>query len=712
MNPNANNEWSSSSIKSLLDQGQHLAGQEQFIQAQQHFDKVLEMEPAHFEALLFSGLVAYKQKQYYLATGYFQVAHHVNPSNVVVLSNLGSIYKELKHFDMSKALYLKAIQLQDNFAPLQFNFANLLHEMHEYESALVCYQRALALDPKLFQAHTNLGNTLMRLRKNELALESYNLSLSINPNFGLTHANKGKLLKEMHDYGAALKCFDQAIALIPQVAKVYALKAELLNLMKRYDQAVDCYDRVYLLDSSYEFLLGLRLYNKLLYSNWDNFNAELNELTSCINAHQKATQPSQLLSLIDSLPLQLKASKLFVSKEIPPNNALGPLSTRPAPNAQNPRKIKIAYVSADFKHHAVCILLAEMFESHNKDEFEFYGLDATPPSPQRDEMRERVKATFDHFIDIRAMSDMEVAQMARQLEIDIAVDLGGHTHDSRTGAFAYRVAPVQLSYIGYLGTLGAPYMDYLLADETLIPPSSRAYYTEKIAYLPCYQVNDSKRKISDRVFTREELKLPPEGFVYCCFNNSYKINPTVFDAWMQILSAVKGSVLMLLDDHAQTKLHLQKNAALRGVSPERLIFGERLDAPEYLARFKSADLFLDTTPYNAGTTASDALWVGLPVLTLIGETFAARMAASALVGLGVPELIASTQSDYVQMAIELGTEPVKLSKLKQKIDQQRSQCLLFNARMFAQNLEKTYKKMLHNYHLGAMNQHILADPPL
>jgi predicted O-linked N-acetylglucosamine transferase (SPINDLY family) len=307
------------------------------------------------------------------------------------------------------------------------------------------------------------------------------------------------------------------------------------------------------------------------------------------------------------------------------------------------------------------------------------------------------------------MSDKAVAQLARELDIDIAVDLGGFTAECRTGIFAYRAAPIQMSYIGFLGTMGIEYMDYLLADKTIIPESLERYYFEKIVYLPSYQVNDRNRVISDRQFTRQELGLPERGFVFCCFNNNFKILPAPFDGWMRILKAVEGSVLFLYAENHWVQGNLIKEAEARGINGQRLVFGNRLSPDEYLARYRTCDLFLDTTPYNAGTTASDALWTGLPVLTLIGKSFASRVAASILNAIGLPELITDSQAEYEALAIELAHNPQKLGTIKRKLSQNRQSTRLFDTAAFTKNIETAYTKMYEQYQADLAPDHIFIQ---
>jgi len=324
-------------------------------------------------------------------------------------------------------------------------------------------------------------------------------------------------------------------------------------------------------------------------------------------------------------------------------------------------------------------------------------------------MNLRIKAGVDHFHDVRTMSHKDVAMLARSLEIDIAVDLGGFTQNSRTEIFAMSAAPIQISYIGYLGTMAADYMDYLIADRTLIPEKNQKYYSEKIAYLPSYQVNDSKQSPPTTIFTRQDFGLPETGFVFCCFNNNFKITPTTFDSWGRILEQVDGSVLLIYTDNESAKTNLTKEIVLRGIDPNRLIFGERLPKPEYLARYRVADLFLDTHPYNAGTTASDAFRMGLPVITCIGHSFASRVAASLLNAVNLPELITTTQEQYESLAIELATKPEKLKIIKDKLAKNLPTAPLYDTPLFTRHLESAYLTMYDRYQQGLEPGHIYVE---
>jgi predicted O-linked N-acetylglucosamine transferase (SPINDLY family) len=412
--------------------------------------------------------------------------------------------------------------------------------------------------------------------------------------------------------------------------------------------------------------------------------------------------PFVALSLFDSPQLHQIASGTFADCEYPTNTA-PELKVR----KKNGDRIRIGYYSADFCEHPVAYLLAELIELHSRGFFEIYAFSFV--TQDNGDMRKRLRKSFDFFYDVGDKTDEEVAKLSRVLEIDIAVDLGGYTKYARAGIFAYRAAPIQLSYLGYLGTMGAKFMDYLIADQILIPKSSQRYYSERIIYLPSYQVNDSKRKIADKKFTKKELGLPETGFVFCCFNNSYKILPATVDSWVRILKSVDESVLFLYEDNAITRENLKKEAAVRGVSCNKLVFGGRLDRAEYLARYQVADLFLDTTPYNAGTTASDALWAGLPIITMTGESFPSRMAESILNTISLLELVTTSPKEYEELAIDLAQNPEKLKVIRAKLAIKRLTAPLFDAPMFTKNIESAYQKIYQRYLTGSLPEHIYIE---
>jgi len=435
---------------------------------------------------------------------------------------------------------------------------------------------------------------------------------------------------------------------------------------------------------------------------WDDLANRLNELTKKINSSEKAIIPFALLALIDDPEIQRKNAGIFVGDKNRKSHVLSKIERYPKHT-----KIRIGYFSADFKIHPVSDLIVELFEIHDRNRFEIYAFSFGPDT--NDEINLRIKAGVDHFHDVLAMSHKNATKLARSVELDIAVDLGGYTQDSRTEIFAMSAAPIQISYIGYPGTMGANYYDYLVADQTIIPEKNQKYYSEKIVYLPNYQVNDSKQSPPATIFTRQDLGLPEIGFVFCCFNNTFKFTPTTFDGWGRILEQVDGSVLLIYAANESAKINLTKEIVLRGIDPSRLIFGERLLKPEYLARYRVADLFLDTLPYNAGTTASDALRMGLPVLTCMGNSFVSREAASVMNAINLPELITTTQEQYESLAIELAKDPEKLKIIKDKLINNLSTAPLYDTPLFTRHLESAYLTMYDRHQNGLDPDHIYVE---
>ena len=359
----------------------------------------------------------------------------------------------------------------------------------------------------------------------------------------------------------------------------------------------------------------------------------------------------------------------------------------------------MAYLSADFYAHATAFLMAGVFEHHDRARFETDAVSFSPDDASQ--MRARLERAFDRFTDVHGMDDAAVAAMLREMEIDIAVDLKGYTGGARPGILAFRPAPVQIHYLAYPGTMGAGFIDYLLADRTVVPEEERKFYMEQIAYLPdSYQCNDSARRISERTATREESGLPESGFVFCCFNSNYKIMPEMFDIWMRLLHAIPGSVLWLLEENPAATANLLREAQTRGVAAERLVFAKRIALPDHLARLRNADLVLDTLPYGAHTTASDALWAGVPVLTCLGSTFAGRVAASLLWALGLPELIAHSRDEYETAARNLARDASALAAIKARLAENRDTYPLFDTARITRNLEAAYTQMWERQQRG------------
>ena len=564
-------------------------------------------------------------------------------------------------------------------------------------------RKAIGFNDKVAAAHNNLGKALSDLKLSADALASFDRAIALDPQFAEAHANRGNALVNLRRAEEALASYQQAIALKPDYAEAYRNRGNVFSALKRYDEAFAAYDKVLALKPNLPGAEGHRLYAKMHLCDWTDLDAESAHLIASLRAGHANTQPFILLAVPSSAADQLRCAELWVANHFPAQK----------PIWQSERyhhdRIRIAYLSADFRQHPLSFLMTGMFECHDKSRFEVTALSFG--ADDNSDMRKRAEAAFERFVDIRAYSDEKIADLIRSLEIDIVVDLMGFTTNSRTGIVARRPAPIQAHYMGYPGTMGAPYIDYIIADPVVIPADQRPFYAEKLALLPdSYFVNDAKRPIAERKFTRAELGLPPAGFVFCCFNNSHKITPRLFDCWMRILGAVEGSVLWLFQDNAKAADNLRREARARGVAAGRLIFAGRMPPLEHLARHRAADLCLDTLPYNAHTTASDALWAGLPVLTCLGETFAGRVAASLLGAIGLPELITTTLEAYERLVVELATQPDRLADIKQRLAKNRLTMPLFDTRLFTRRIEAAYTAMHARHQAGLAPDHIaVAD---
>ena len=578
-----------------------------------------------------------------------------------------------------------------------------LHQQGQLAQARQIYEQVLAKQPTHFDALHLSGVIAAQSKNPTLALELIGKAIEINPKNAATYSNRGIALKELKRYEEALASYDKAIAIKPDYADDYSNRGKALKDLKRIEEALASYDKAIEIKPDYEYLFGTMLLTKMFICDWQNFETDVQSLSLKINEGKKSSPSFPVLALIDSPSIQRKSSEIWINDKHSFNPSLGLI-----PQYERKNKIRIGYYSADFHEHATAHLMAELFERHDKNNFELIAFSFGPDT--KDEMRQRLSKAFEQFIDVRFKSDKDIALMSREMGIDIAVDLKGFTRDQRVSIFSYRAAPIQINYIGYPGTMATGYIDYIIADPTLIPIESQQHYLEKVVYLPySYQVNDRQRVIADQIFTKEELGLPNDGFVFCCFNNNYKITPDTFNGWMRILKAVEDSVLWLFEDNPTAVINLRKEAQTKGIDPNRLVFAKRMKLPEHLARHRVADLFIDTLPYNAHTTASDALWTGLPVLTCMGESFASRVAASLLNAIELPELITTTQEQYEATAIELATNPAKLRAIKDKLERNRLTTALFDTPRFTKHIEAAYTQMYERYQTDLPPDHIYIE---
>ena len=667
----------------------HQSGQ--LARAQAFYRQVLKMQPGHFDALHLLGVIAFQTEHPAQAVELIGRAIELDPGNAAAYNNRGTALQDLQRLDEALDSFDHALGIKPDYAEALNNRGNMLLELGRSDEALESIDRALQLKPDYAQAWNNRGNVLQDLKRLPEALESIDHALTLKPDYAEALNNRGNVLQDLKRPAEALDGYDRALKLKPDHIAALCSRGDTLQELNQLNEALASYDRALRIAPDIPYLYGKWLQARTKTGDWSDGENRLARLFRKIQRGEKAIRPFTLLALTESLQLQRKAAEILVKDRHPPSLALPAM----AKYARH-KKIRVGYYSADFHNHATMYLMAELFERHDREKFEWVAFSFGPDV--NDEMRRRVSAAFDRVIDVRNRSDKDIALLSRKLEIDIAVDLKGFTHDMRVGIFSFRAAPIQVDYLGYPGTMGAEYIDYLIADTTLIPQSSQQHYSEKIVYLPnSYQVNDRKRLIADKTFTRGELGLPDFGFVFCCFNDGYKITPQTFNGWMRILKKVPGSVLWLLEGNRGAVDNFRRMAEQSGVDAKRLVFASRLPLADHLARQRSADLFLDTFPCNAHTTASDALWVGLPLLTCMGEAFASRVAASLLNAIGLRELVTTTLEQYETLAVELATDAERLGHVRRTLESNRLTAPLFDTELFARHIEDAYSQMYERY---------------
>ena len=575
-----------------------------------------------------------------------------------------------------------------------------LFNNNKFDEAEKIYKEIIKLDNKHSDSYCALG-TINAIRKNyKEALNFFDITTQLEPKNYFAFNNLGTICFKFQKFTAALEYYNKAIVIKPDYINALNMRALTYEKLNDLEKSLQDYNQMQLLDPSGKYIDGLILLTKAKLCLWNGFDYTLNKLKKKIEKKIIVWEPFISLIFENSLEIQKKTLELYTKDK------LSVLTDIFSPIKKNKKKIRLGYFSADFYSHAVSLLISRIFELHNKDNFEVYGFALQKPNFQ-DSMRDRIIKSFDEFYDLEEMTDLEIIRLARSKEIDIAIDLTGFTNEHRANVFFNRIAPIQINFLGYPGSMGLKNIDYIVADKILIPEKDKNFYTEKIIYMPdSYQANDNTKKISDKIFTHKELGLPKDSFIFCCFNSPHKITPEIFKTWLKIISKVKNSVLWLYVLNEQTIKNLKKELTKNFLSEDRIVFAKKMDMELHLARLKFADLCLDTLPYNGHTTTSDALWAGVPVLTCIGKTFAGKVAASLLSASNMKELITNNLTEYESLAIDLALNSKKLSAIKDKINNNKKTSKLFNSELFTKNLEIAYKTVYQNYHLDLPNEDV------
>ncbi|HVO46429.1 MAG TPA: tetratricopeptide repeat protein [Steroidobacteraceae bacterium] len=687
------------------NRGLTLHGLGRFAEAVASYDKALKLNPQYASAHNNRGVALRELQRHEEALRSYDRAIALKGDYATAFNNRGVVLQELKRPAEALDSYARALAINVNYAEAWHNQGNALRELHRFDEALQSFARSLQINPNSADVYNSRGTTLQHLGRHQEALESLDRAITLDPRRAEAHYNRGNTLRALDLHDLALDSYERALELKPGYADDHYNRGAILHELRRFDEALRSYERALEVNPRQPWLRGILLHARARLCDWNDFAPRIADLCARVERGEAATPPWALVTLTDSPSLHRRAAEIWVRQTCPHESRLPPIARR-----ARRERTRVGYFSADLHNHATALLAAGLFERHDRQHFEILGFNFG--RAPRDEMTERLVAAFDSFFEVRAQSDLQIAQLAREREIDIAVDLKGYTLHQRPGIFAHRAAPIQINYLGYPGTMGAPFIDYIVADKTLIPPESRVHYTEKVISLPgSYQVNDRTRPIADRQYVRADFGLPDGAFVFCSFNSVYKITPEIFHCWMRMLGAIDGSVLWLLAEDATASANLRKAASEAGVDAQRLIFGDRLPAPEHLARHRLADLFIDTFPCNAHTTASDALWAGLPLLTCAGEAFASRVAASLLNAVGLPELIATSLGQYEALAIRLAREPSQLAELRARLQRNRLTSTLFDTSSYTRYLEDAYRQMYDRYQADLDPDHIQVTGP-
>ncbi|SDJ58945.1 glycosyltransferase family 41 protein [Variovorax sp. OV700] len=709
-------------------------------QAEAGYQEILRRAPRHHQSLGMLGILGIQRSHLDDALRYADLAIAIEPRISNTHATRGNALHGLKRHEEAIEAYQVALRLDPGAHDVLTNLANALNRQGHFERAMQCYDRALAICPTSIDTHYNRGVALFEKGKHAEALIDFDAVLarsSDDPDAqcrriyalcglhlhqdALAESNKaiarhassvdawrahGHVLLGMGNSLEAAQAFERVIALGAQSPRScgedHFLAARSLIVGNRHDEALLHLEKALDCDPVPAYAAGDRFLAMAQLVRWHDFDSAKARLCEAVMRGEPAASPFVMAVGCDDLEVIRRAGATFMAHFFPD------AEPSPLPERSRHERIRLGYFSADFHAHATTLLIAELLEKHDNSKFEVFLFSFGPSAP--DDMTKRLTQSIDHFLDVSQESDSAVCALSRKLEIDIAIDLKGYTQNCRPRIFAERAAPVQVNYLGYPASMGTTSIDYIVGDAIVTPPEHAPFYAEKFVSLPhCYQPNaPALRSIApmqgDKASARNAAGLPANGFVFCCFNNTYKITPAVFAVWMRVLHAVPDSVLWLYRPDSRTEPRLRQEALNLGISPERLVFAPRQPLPDHLSRHALADLFLDTFPCNAHTTGSDALWAGLPLLTCLGTTFASRVAASLLHAVGLPEMVMPTLEAYATRAIELAADPIELQRQGEHLHQARTNAPLFDMERYRSGIEAAYRMM--------MERHMRREPPI
>lgn len=663
-------------------------------EAEAAFREVLELAPQYADAHANLGLLYAEAGRADEAVSAYQRTLGLEPGHIQALNNLGNIcLLQGRHAD-AVAHYDKARLLHPGHPDAYVHLGNVAFEQGDFGLAKTWYDRALTIAPTSMDAQRNLGRMQRAGGRPNEALECFRRAAALAPNDADVCNDLGGAYRDLGAFAEAGAAYRQAITLDPRHVAAHYELAETMKMLGRFDDAMVCYEQALAIKRDHFLALGALIYVRQLTCAWHAIEALWDQSRrQAIGVAGSGITPFSILSQPTSSQEQLACARAWATQNLAVYAASRPrLGFDFSSRLGDGSRLRIGYLSWDYHQHATAYLIAELFELHDRDRFEIFAYSYGPDDGS--EIRGRLRAASDHFIDLAAYPHVDAAQAIYRDGIDILVDLKGYTMSARPQIMALRPAPVQVNWLGFPGSMGAECIDYIIADPFVIPPGAEEGYSEKVIRLPdCYQINDRRRPIDPAMPSREAAGLPSDGMVFCCFNQSNKILPDVFARWMRLLVAVPHSVLWLLQTNTWAVENLRRYAAVHGVAPERVVFAPVAPLAEHLARYRLADLALDTFPYTSHTTGSDALWAGCPLVSCAGSTFASRVAGSLLLNAGLPELVVDTLDAYEKLALDLALAPEKLQALRSKLANNRQSCALFDAPRFVRNLEAAYLQM-------------------
>jgi len=612
------------------------------------------------------------------------------PSSFILWNIFGAANIGLGRTHEAEQGFSRAIKLNPDYPDAHVNMGNMLQKQGKLDQAIAAYQRALAIKSDHPDACYNMGNAQAERGKLDEAIASYRRALALRPDYAEAQFSIGNALQKQGRLDAAIAAYQRALAIKSDYGEAYNNIGNALQKQDRPDEAIGAYQQAVALNPDHNIAEARLILQRQQICDWRHID-QLGGVCARLGLTAQAINPFMMLSAEDDAARQMARSQNWAVAEY--KQAPIPLAGKPD---VRPERLRIGYFSADFHDHATLCLMAGLLREHDAARFELFAY--SYGGSNSGEWRRRAEGDVDHFCDVTALSDAALVDLARSHGLDVAIDLKGYTQHTRSGLFQYRLAPIQISYLGYPGTMATTFIDYLIADPTIIPADQRRFYSERLIYLPhSYQPNDDAREIAATSTTRADFGLPEHGFIFCCFNNNYKISPKEFDIWMRLLRQVDDSVLWLLRSNKWAERNLKKEAEARGVDPSRLVFADRIPHADHLARHQHADLFLDTFNCNAHTTASDALWAGLPVVTKQGQQFAARVAASLLNAVGLAELITTTEPDYEALILELATNRGRLKQITDRLASNRLTEPLFDTKRYTRNFERGLQQAYDRY---------------